>query len=106
MDESDRFDFVVCGNPSTCRTEVEVSFDSEVVALVYESPTGWRTELLGLASSNPKLAGLAQAVESARERLSHFVNRVGRGAPAGLDPMGLSLWLMQRDDSDQWSFGR
>lgn len=106
MSKSGEFEIVFFGNPITRRTEAEVSLERELVALAYESPSGWRTELRGPAASSPEIPGLAQAIEDARDQLSHFVNRVGRDVPPGLDPMGLSLWLMQRDDSDLWRMGR
>jgi hypothetical protein len=38
------------------------------------------------------------SIAEAKERLIHYVNRLGTDPPEGLTLGGLSLWLMQKDD--------
>jgi len=97
---SDQFSIKILGNPSVPRTEAEVYIPGnadEPVALVYESQDGWVVEPLESAEP-PNATVLNSAVESAKARLSQYVNRTGRGAPAGLAVPGLSLWLMEKLD--------
>jgi hypothetical protein len=37
-------------------------------------------------------------VDSAKEKLSHYVNRKGENAPADITSGSFSLWLMTKDD--------
>jgi hypothetical protein len=92
----------ILGNPQTCRTEAEVSrtgtdAGAQILAVVYESPEGWRVEF-----ETPEVKAsdeLHEAVLVAgREALMPYVNRRGESPPSGLTVGGLSLWLMEKAD--------
>ena len=88
----------ILGNLQEVRTEVEISDSESELALVYDSPDGWVTEILNQQRAAHKDAELNSAIEEAREALSHYVNRRGEDVPDGLTAAGLSLWLMEKDD--------
>lgn len=87
---------VIAGNIDDGFTSAEVLAGEKLVAKVYELPDGWRIDLLE-ANSQP-FGQLTEAITEARELLSHYVNRTGVNAPAGLNAAGFSLWLMEMDD--------
>jgi hypothetical protein len=95
---NEMFETIIIGNPETCRTEAEISDKSgRRLAIVYEDPNGWHTEVLGdwvqqVPSSFDTL------IEAAKEALSHYVNRRGENVPADMTVGALSLWLMLNDD--------
>jgi hypothetical protein len=88
----------ICGNVDNRRTEAEIVRDGELLALVYESVSGWNVEYFGAAARDPNIPGLAAEVAESRKALSQYVNRRGANAPAGLTRVGLSHWLMEKDD--------
>jgi hypothetical protein len=91
---------VVLGNAGACRTEAELYIPANAVgpvALVYETPRGWIVE--GAEVGEPAAARIRKsAIDSAKQALSQYVNRMGQRAPAGLTGPGLSLWLMKKAD--------
>jgi hypothetical protein len=92
------FETIIAGNLDACRTEAEIADDAGVrVAIVYESLDGWHTEIL---DRRPELSSSAlnALVESAKERLSHYVNRRGENIPGEMTLGALALWLMVKDD--------
>lgn len=68
---------------------------SSLVAVVGRD--GWHVDRLGSVSADEGQA-LDASIAEAKERLSHYVNRLGEDVPVGLTQAGLSLWLMQKDD--------
>ncbi len=98
----------ILGNVVERRTEAEIYWVSdateELIAVLYDTPEGWKTEVTSptlVAEAGPDFI---QAVEEARQRLSEYVNRRGDGEPDGLTSAGLSLWLL--DKADGTSMGR
>lgn len=94
----DHYKIQICGNVSAGRTEAEICFRQGrslegPVALVFETIAGWQTEYLVSKVVVPE-----SVIESARERLSHYINRIGLDQPSGLTVAGVSLWLMIKDD--------
>ena len=68
------------------------------VAKVYENSNGWHVEVFfdGLDQAENAFRG---AVENAKEKLSHYVNRRGENVPSHVTSVGaLSLWLMVKSD--------
>jgi len=95
----------VLGNVDNRRTEIEIvvllpdSQQEYVWATVYDSPEGWRVEFPPLpVRLELRLDDINSELESARETLSHYVNRRGENPPDGLTRAGFSLWLMILDD--------
>ena len=93
-----RFTFTTFGSIDACRTEVELSRDGAVCAVVYETEVGWQTKYIGATEITSSDAELAVAIEEARQHLTHYVNRRGIDSPRGLTRAGLSLWLLEKDD--------
>jgi hypothetical protein len=93
----DTYSVTILGNVEECRTEAEISRDGRVVAIVYESSDGWHTEVVG-AHLTQSECDLEQAVEGARETLSHYVNRLGNDPPQNATRGDFALWLMMKDD--------
>jgi hypothetical protein len=93
------FETIIVGNPTKCRTEAEISDESgNRVAIVYEDSNGWHTETFGVWVKHVP-SNFNALMESAKERLSHFVNRRGDNPPGESTTAGaLSLWLMLKDD--------
>lgn len=91
------FSTTIITNLHECRTECEISDHSSVVALVYEGHDGWHVNSLRPVSADEREDFEARIAE-AKERLVHYVNRLGTDPPVGLTLGGLSLWLMQKDD--------
>jgi hypothetical protein len=92
------FETIIVGNPESCRTEAEIADESgNRVAIVSEGADGWCMEVLGPWLKQPP-TNFASLIESAKEVLSHYVNRRGDNVPAGLSVGALSLWLMVKDD--------
>lgn len=92
------FSIQILGNVQTCRAEAEIFFpgSTEPWAVVWEDASGWQSEIFGPAPVSEAVA--KEATESARLRLSQFINRRGENPPAGLSAPGLSLWLMAKAD--------
>ena len=93
------FETIIIGNPETCRAEAEIPDESgSRVVIVYEDSSGWHTEIFGdWAKQAP--SSFNTLIDSAREVLSHYVNRRGDNVPSELTAVGaLSLWLMVKDD--------
>ncbi len=93
----------ILGNAEQCRTEAEIlacSADGSLteVATIFETASGWEVQHLEDRLINALGATFDAAVEEAKERLRHYVNRTGENAPEGLSPAGLSFWLMEKDD--------
>ena len=93
------FETIIAGNVDALRTEAEIADDSgRRVAIVYEDSEGWHSEVIDdqLEASSDSFDAL---VESAKEVLSHYVNRRGDRVPNQLKTRGqLALWLMEKDD--------
>ena len=93
----------IFGNAGRCRTEAEIlagSADGPLteVATVFETADGWEIQCFDDRLINELGATFDAAVEEAKERLRHYVNRTGENAPEGLSTVGLSFWLMEKDD--------
>lgn len=92
------FSKVILGNVDECRTEWEIADDTaETVAVVYEGRDGWHVKVLR-PLRNEELEAFNEAVEAAKQRFSHYINRMGGIAPEETTRGALSLWLMQKDD--------
>ncbi|HKW64286.1 MAG TPA: hypothetical protein VJN89_17165 [Candidatus Acidoferrum sp.] len=91
------YSVTIVGNVEKCRTEAEISEDSgNCVGIVHEDASGWHIEL-----TNPvhqEFGEFNAAVAEAKERLAHFVNRMGYGATENTTRGALALWLMIKDD--------
>ena len=97
---SQDFQIRVFGNVADRRTESEVYIprgSDELVAVIYETDQGWVVEPFDNAPHGDADV-LRTAIESAKDTLGAYVNRKGKGAPAGLTVAGLSLWLMTKVD--------
>jgi hypothetical protein len=71
---------------------------NELLALVFESESGWETKYFGAAAKDVSIPGLAAEIGEAQTKLERYVNRRGVDAPAGLTVQGLSLWLLLKED--------
>ena len=92
------FETIIAGNLDACRTEAEIADDAGVrVAIVYEDPDGWHTEILDQRQELSSSAFNA-LIENAKETLSHYVNRRGENVPSEMTIGALALWLMVKDD--------
>jgi hypothetical protein len=92
------FEIIIAGNLDAYRTEAEIADDAGVrVAIVYEGPDGWHTEILDRRQELSSSAFNA-LIENAKETLSHYVNRRGENVPREMTMGALSLWLMLKDD--------
>jgi hypothetical protein len=93
------FEIIIASNGDACRTEAEIADElGNRVAVVYEDSTGWRTEVVG-GGAEQFSSNFGALIESAKERLSHYVNRRGENVPIELTTAGaLALWLMVKDD--------
>jgi hypothetical protein len=92
------FETIILGNVEECRTECEIRDDTRtMVAAVYETDKGWHINLLR-SLADEELEAFNVAVIAAKQRLSHYINRMGRNPPEGTTVGVLSLWLMQKDD--------
>jgi len=93
------FETIIAGNVDARRTEAEIADESgNRVAILYEDSNGWHTEILDdrIEQTSPSFNAL---IESAKEALSHYVNRRGDNVPNELTTVGaLALWLMVKDD--------
>jgi predicted phosphoribosyltransferase len=88
----------IIGNVEKCRTEAEISASEETpLAVVYETSAGWHTDML-VEQLNQAANDFQTAIENAKERLSHYVNRRGEDPPENASWGALSLWLMVKDD--------
>jgi len=92
------FSKVILGNVDECRTECEIADDTaNTVAVVYESREGWHVNIVR-PLRDVELEAFDETVAAAKQRLSHYVNRMGGNASEDTTRGALSLWLMQRDD--------
>jgi hypothetical protein len=91
------YSVTIIGNVEQCRTEAEIS-DGEraVLSVVYETSNGWQTDVL--VEQVNHAPDFQTAVEHAKERLSHYVNRRGENPPETATRGAISLWLMLKDD--------
>ena len=93
------FETIIAANPDACRTEAEIADESgNRIAIVYEDSDGWHTEVLDdrIEKASTSFDAL---IESAKEVLSHYVNRRGENVPSEFTTAGaLALWLMAKDD--------
>lgn len=78
-------------------TSAEVYYGDDLVAVVYERPDGWKTDLFRSPRGIP-LPELLTTLESAKARLSEYANRLGERPPDGMTRAGMSLWLLERTD--------
>lgn len=97
-DSQGGFRVSVCGDTTKACTVAEISFGEQLVASVFESPDGWQIELYPSNTACFALDALLIALNTAKERLSCYVNRRGENPPEGLSVAGFSLWLMQKND--------
>jgi hypothetical protein len=75
------YSVAILGNVEQCRTEAEISDgDGAVLAVVYETSDGWRTDIL-VKHLNQATDDFQTAIENAKETLSHYVNRRGENPP-------------------------
>jgi len=92
------YEIIIAGNVEMLRTDAEIAEESgRRIAIVYEGADGWHTETLDgrVEESQTFLA----AIEAARDKLSHYVNRRGENLPSELKTRAsLALWLMIKDD--------
>ncbi len=93
------YSVAVLGNVEKCRTEAEVSRGDRLVAVVYESADGWHTEIVDGNLVVPQ-SSFDAALNSARQTLSQYVNRLGSNPPRGMTVGALSLWLMVKSDGN------
>ena len=98
-----KFVHTIVGNPQTFRTEVEIFVRSQLVALVYETSEGWKTEYFDYGNGQ-KVDGLEAEIVKAQETLSRYVNRRGDNAPEGDSVAANSLWLFM--EADGTAFGK
>jgi hypothetical protein len=93
------FETIIVGNVDARRTQAEIADESgKRVAIVYEDPDGWHTEVLDDRVEQGSTSFNA-LVENAKEVLSHYVNRRGDNVPSQLTTVGaLALWLMAKED--------
>jgi hypothetical protein len=92
------YSLTIVGNVEERRTEAEISGkDGVVIAVVFENSDGWHKEIFQerINQNNPDFEII---VDSAKEKLSHYVNRKGEDAPAHMTIASFSLWLMTKDD--------
>ena len=79
-------------------TEAEIADDTGMrIAIVYEDPDGWHTEVIDRRHELSSSAFNA-VIENAKEALSHYVNRRGEHVPGEMTRGALALWLMVKDD--------
>jgi hypothetical protein len=77
------FETIILGNVEECRTECEIRDDTRtMVAAVYETDKGWHINLLR-SLADEELEAFNVAVIAAKQRLSHYINRMGRNPPEG-----------------------
>ena len=93
----------ICGNAERRRTEAEIlaglpDGPLTAVAIVFETADGWEMQSFDDRLIDELGAVFDAAVEEAKERLRHYVNRTGENVPEGLSAVGLSFWLMVKDD--------
>jgi hypothetical protein len=98
-----QYEIQIFGNAERCRTEAGILAglaDGPLteVATVFETADGWEMQSFDDRLINELGAVFDAAVEEAKERLRHYVNRTGENVPEGLSPAGLSFWLMEKDD--------
>jgi hypothetical protein len=91
------FAVTVLGNVNKCRTEAEVSRDGRLVAIVYEASDGWHTDTIDSKLGQPQ-GDFDEAISTARQILSQYVNRCGTNPPQNTTMAALSLWLMVKVD--------
>jgi hypothetical protein len=91
------YSVVIIGNVEQCRTEAEIS-DGEgtLLSVVYETSNGWHTD--HLVEHVNRAPDFQTALEHAKEKLSHYVNRRGENPPEAGTRGAISLWLMLKDD--------
>lgn len=94
----------IFGNVAACRTEAEIGLlDNDggvkILAVVFETADGWNVEMHDESvAHNAPNQQFAKAVEDAKKKLQNYINRRGDAPPEGLNPAGLSLWLMTKTD--------
>jgi hypothetical protein len=92
------YSVTIVGNVEQCRTEAEISDEEGViVAVVYEAADGWHTDVL-VEQKKQATSHFKTIIDSAKENLSHYVNRRGENAPENVTRGAFSLWLMVKDD--------
>lgn len=99
------YSVTVLGNVEECRTEAEVSRGEQLVAVVYESSDGWHTEIIADQLTLPR-GDFEEAVNTARQTLSHYVNRRGVNPPQDTTRGTFALWLMTKDDGTAMGISR
>ena len=91
------YSVTIIGNVEHCRTEAEISDGKgTLLSVVYETSNGWHTDLL--VEQVNRTLDFQTAVEHAKEKLSHYVNRRGENPPEAATRGAISLWLMLKDD--------
>jgi hypothetical protein len=94
----DMFFITMCGNVDDLRTDCEISDDSgETIAVVCEAHDGWHVSVLRSLRAE-EADKFDASVVTAKQRLSHYINRLGGNPPEGSTAGELSLWLMVKDD--------
>ena len=91
------------GNVQRCLTEAEVSWvltdgSSQEIASICETTSGWQIEIHSEDLAKELGSSFDAAIEDAKTSLQHYVNRLGTNPPEGLTEVGLSFWLMEKDD--------
>jgi hypothetical protein len=82
-------EYILVGNVEKCRLEAEVrDSEYELLAIVYEDQSGWKTEQMG----NQTVP--AHLLETIKTRMTQCPNRKGIEPPQGMSKGQLSLWLM------------
>ncbi len=103
MDE--RFTTEVVANTQECRVEARIFISGdpnyeypEAFAIVFEMPSGWRSELPTYWNEEEVPWGLIEeALEESADLLMSYSNRTGENTPAGLESANLEEWLLQMD---------
>jgi len=90
------YSVTILGNVEECRTEAEISRNGQLVAIVFESSDGWHTNIVK-NQSTLRSGDFDDAVVTARQALSHYVNRRGTDPPQGVTRGAFALWLMMKD---------
>ncbi len=92
------YSVTIIGNVEQCRTEAEDFRRRKELCCPWSTKrsNGWHTDLL--VEQVNRTLDFQTAVEHAKEKLSHYVNRRGENPPEAATRGAISLWLMLKDD--------
>jgi hypothetical protein len=81
------FFITMCGNVDDLRTDCEISDDSgETIAVVCEAHDGWHVSVLRSLRAE-EADKFDASVVAAKQRLSHYINRLGATQRRGRQPV-------------------